>query len=73
MEINSIMFALSVFGIGNIVALIGFWYGVKFRLERIEEILLHSNGMVRRMECLERTLASQVALCNERHHGKQTT
>ena len=49
-------------------AVIGFWYGVRLRLDRIEEILLRNNGIVRRTEALERTLAAQVQLCQERHH-----
>lgn len=65
---------LTEFGIviqigATLCAVVGFWYGVRLRLERIEEILLRNNGMIKRMETLERTLATQVRLCEERHHA----
>jgi hypothetical protein len=55
-----------------IVAIVGAGYLVWYRLGRIEHILSNANGLVQRVEHVERDQAVMARLCEERHtadHG----
>ena len=65
MEISTLR---DVVSIGSpFVAVVGAGYLVWYRLGRIEHILSNSNGLVQRMERMERDVAVQERICRERH------
>ena len=67
MEISTLR---DVVSIGSpFMAFVGAGYLVWYRLGRIEHLLSNANGLVQRMERVERDLAGAMRICNERHKG----
>lgn len=52
-----------------VLAIVGFGYGVRLRLDRIEKILLGNGepGMISRLQRVEHDIAVLDAHCEERH------